>query len=113
MCHDRRGDLETGYETEHVTIYAKHDVSMMLYRRKVGGALSLAEGRRHTREGRLQNLRETTNVQHREMEEMQNECERILRGFAKLDRMEEEENEMTMALDMQIKSVLAKVSTYH
>ena len=74
------------------------------------GALPLSERRRRTREGRLRILRETTNVQHREMEEMQNEHERISRGFAELDRREEEDDEMTMALDMQIKSVLAKVS---
>jgi hypothetical protein len=43
------------------------------------------------------------------MEEMQNEREHISRGFAELDRREEEDNEMTMALDMQIKYVLAKV----
>ena len=69
----------------------------------------LAKRRHRTREGRLQNLRETANVQHREMEEMQNECEQISRGFSELDRREEEDNEMTMALDMQIKSVLTKV----
>ena len=71
--------------------------------------MSLAERGRRTREGRLQNLRETTNVQPREMEEMRNERKHILRGFAELDRREEEDNEMTMALDMQIKSVLVKV----
>jgi hypothetical protein len=43
------------------------------------------------------------------MEEMRNEHERISRGFAELDRREEEDNEMTMALDMKIKSVLTKV----
>ena len=71
----------------------------------------LAKRRHRTREGRLQNLRETTNIQRHEMEEMQNEGEHISRGFAELDRREEEDNEMTMALDMQFKSVLAKVST--
>jgi hypothetical protein len=49
----------------------------------------------------------------REVDEMRLERERLTIGFEELDRREEEDDEETMALGMQIKSVLAKVRLRH
>ena len=50
--------------------------------------------------------------QQGEASEMQTETERIREECCGMDRREEEDDEETVALNMQIKSVLAKVSYY-
>jgi hypothetical protein len=110
---ERSRELEARFEAEHAPAYAEHDVSTSLYTARLGGALESSRRRRRIREERLSDLRERTESQMREADEMRLERERISIGFAELDRREEEDDEETMALGMQIKSVLAKVRSRH
>ena len=71
--------------------------------------LVAAQRKKQRRETKLQSLKEQTERQTRESIEMRTECERIRDECMELDRREEEDDEETVALSMQIKSVLAKV----
>jgi hypothetical protein len=110
---DRGRDLEARFESEHAPAYAEHDVRASLYATRLEGALESAKRKRRVREDRLRSLVERTENHMREVDEMRLERERLSIGFEDLDRREEEDDEETMALGMQIKSVLAKVRLRH
>jgi hypothetical protein len=110
---DRRRELGARFDADHAPAYAEHDVRASLYAARLGCALESAERRRRVREGRLRSLGERTESHMREVDEMRLERERLTIGFEELDRREEEDDEETMALGMQIKSVLAKVRLRH
>ena len=106
----RSRDLESRFRSGHgAPAYAEHETRAYLYATMLGDALESAKRRRRDREGRLGRLRERTAGHTREADEIRLERDRISIGFAELDRREEEDDEETMALGMQIKSVLAKV----
>jgi hypothetical protein len=107
--HDMAHDLESKFANVDAKIYAEHDVSTSLHLLTFVKALESAKRTRFLRGERLNTLRERTACHLRDMDEMRLERERITMGFMELDRREEEDDEETMALGMQIKSVLAKV----
>ena len=102
-------DLENEFARDYLPVYSKHSASTSLYLMGCEGKLASAQKKRKQREGRLCTLRTKTNQQRCMVEEMREERTRISRGFAELDRREEEDDEETMALGMQIKDLLAKV----
>ena len=102
-------ELERKFDQEHAPIYAKHDLSTKLYSMQSEATLVAAQRKKQRRETKLQSLKEQTERQNRECIEMRTECERIRDECMELDRREEEDDEETVALSMQIKSVLAKV----
>ena len=106
---DMARDLETKFANVDARVYAEHDVSTSLYSATFVEALESAKRSRRLRGERLDALKERTACHLRDMDEMRLERERITIGFVELDRREEEDDEETIALGMQIKSVLAKV----
>ena len=102
-------DLENKFARDYLPVYSKHIVSTSLYLVECESKLASAQKKRKQREDRLCALRTKTNQQRCMVEEMREERTRISRGFAELDRREEEDDEETMALGMQIKDLLAKV----
>ncbi|KAL3811044.1 hypothetical protein ACHAXA_004555 [Cyclostephanos tholiformis] len=105
----RARDLELTFANVDAKVYAEHDVSTSLYKIMLERKLESAKRRRRLRAERLNCLKERTARHVRDMDEMRLERDRITMGFMELDRREEEDDEETMALGMQIKSVLAKV----
>ena len=103
-------ELEISNE-EQAPIYAKHDISTKLYSMRSEAALIAAQQKKQRREDKLRNLKEHTERQHSEASQMQMEKESIRDECMELDRTEEEDDEETVALSMQIKSVLAKKSS--
>lgn len=109
---DRAREVATTFEEDVAPAYSDHVVSTSLYSTRCERALERARQNRRVREGRLRNLRERTEGQRREADGMRLERDRMDIGFAELDRREEEDDEETMALGMQIKSALAKVGVF-
>ena len=107
---DQSQILENKFAQDYLPMYSKHSVSTSLYLMECESKLASAQKKRKHREERLRTLREKTNQQRNVVDEMREERTRISRGFAELDRREEEDDEETMALGMQIKDLLAKVS---
>ena len=105
----KTNELERKFDQEHAPIYAKHDLSTKLYSMQSEATLVAAQRKKQRRETKLQSLKEQTERQTCESIEMRTECERIQDECMELDRREEEDDEETVALSMQIKSVLAKV----
>jgi uncharacterized membrane-anchored protein YhcB (DUF1043 family) len=107
---DQSQTLENKFAQDYLPMYSKHLVSTSLYLMECESKLASAQKKRKQREERLRTLRAKTNQQRNMVNDMREERTRISRGFAELDRREEEDDEETMALGMQIKDLLAKVS---
>lgn len=107
---DKTRALERLFDAEHAPVYARHDLSTKLYVAKIGSILDAARSRKRRREERLSSLAADVDRMRDDAEAMRNECERIIEKWKELDEREEEEDEEMVALGMQIKSVLAKVS---
>jgi chromosome segregation ATPase len=103
-------ELEISNE-EQAPIYAKHDISTKLYSMRSEAALIAAQQKKQRREDKLRNLKEHTERQHEEANQMRSETESIRDECMELDRTEEEDDEETVGLSMQIKSLLAKKSS--
>ena len=103
------GEIARRHDEEHAPIYAAHDLSTRLHSMRSEARLVAAQGRKRRREGRLRGLGDRTGRQRGEAGEMRTETDRIREERAEMDRREEEDDEETVALNMQIKSVLAKV----
>lgn len=104
-------ELEISIDEEQVPIYAKHDISTKLYSMRSEAALIAAQQKKQRREDKLRNLKEHTERQHKASQTMRMETESIRDECMELDRTEEEDDEETVALSMQIKSLLAKKSS--
>eukprot|EP00581_Thalassiosira_minuscula_P018190 CAMPEP_0183717328 /NCGR_PEP_ID=MMETSP0737-20130205/10975_1 /TAXON_ID=385413 /ORGANISM="Thalassiosira miniscula, Strain CCMP1093" /LENGTH=231 /DNA_ID=CAMNT_0025946745 /DNA_START=80 /DNA_END=775 /DNA_ORIENTATION=- len=104
----RTKELERKFDEEHAPIYAKHDLSAKLYSMRSEACLIAAQRKKQRREEKLRNLNEQTERQRGEASEMRTETERIREECSEMDRREEEDDEETVALNMQIKSMLAK-----
>lgn len=104
-------NLENKFAQDYLPMYSKHSVSTSLYLMECEHTLASAQTKRKQREEQLSTLRTKTNQQRNMVEEMREERTHISRGFAELDRREEEDDDETMALGMQIKDLLTKVST--
>ncbi|KAL7523054.1 hypothetical protein ACHAXR_000008, partial [Thalassiosira sp. AJA248-18] len=87
---------------------AKHDLSTKLYSMRSEACLVAAQKKKQRREEKLRSLKEQAEHQWIEAREMRTEKERINEECMDMDRREEEDDEETVALNMQIKSVLAK-----
>ena len=105
---DKTTELKRTVEDKHAPIYAKHDLSTKLYSMRSEACLVAAQRKKQRREGKLSSLKEQTNRQSEEASMMRVEKEQIHEECLELDRREEEDDEETVALNMQIKSVLAK-----
>ena len=101
-------ELEVKFDKEHAPIYAKHDLSTKLYSMKSEATLIAAQRKKQRRETKLSNLKEQTHRQTKEAEDMRTETERIRDECLELDHREEEDDEETVALSMQIKTLLSK-----
>lgn len=110
QCQESAQNLENKFAQDYLPMYSKHSVSTALYLMECEHTLASAQKKRKQREERLCTLRTKTNQQRCMVEEMRLERTRISRGFAELDRREEEDDDETMALGMQIKDLLTKVS---
>ncbi|KAL9179932.1 hypothetical protein ACHAXT_007902 [Thalassiosira profunda] len=104
----RTTELAKKFDEEHAPVYAKHGVATKLHAMKEGARLAAAEGRKREREDRLATLRERAGRQRGEAGGMRAEAARVREECEERDRREEEDDEETVALAMQIRSVLAK-----
>ena len=105
----RTADLAARFDRDHAPTYAAHDLSTALFARRAEARLVAAQSRKRRREERLLDLAERTARQRREAEEAQATAARVREEREALDRGEGEDDEETVALNMQIKSVLAQV----
>mmetsp|Transcript_258 Transcript_258/g.559 ORF Transcript_258/g.559 Transcript_258/m.559 type:complete len:232 (-) Transcript_258:2026-2721(-) len=103
----RTEDLERRFDEEHAPVYAKHDLSTKLHSMRSEARLVAAQRKKRRREERLRGLADRTERQRGEASEMRTEADRIREECLEMDRREEEDDEETVALNMQIKSVLA------
>ena len=109
VIKSRTQELERNFDEDHAPIYAKHDLSTKLYSMRSEACLVAAQKKKQRREDKLRSLREQTERQRGEANEMLMEKERIQEECMEMDRTEEEDDEETVALNMQIKAILAKV----
>ena len=105
----RTKKLQKKFDEEHAPVYAAHDLSIRLYSMQSESRLIRAQRKKQRREEKLRKLIEQTKCQREKANEIHAERERIRVECLEMDRREEEEDEETVALNMQIKSLLAKV----
>jgi len=103
-------ELRRKFDEEQAPVFAAHDLKSKLHTMRSESTLVAAQRKKARREERLRDLRERTERQSGEAKEHRLEAQSVREGCEEMDRREEEDDEETVALGMQIKSVLAKVS---
>mmetsp|Transcript_1523 Transcript_1523/g.2044 ORF Transcript_1523/g.2044 Transcript_1523/m.2044 type:complete len:271 (+) Transcript_1523:109-921(+) len=89
--------------------YAPHGIRKELYKRRIEGRVRRRQEKRRKRERKLDNLALKAHSYAEEAESMHREREKLREEIREMDEREEREDEEIAALDMQIKSTLAKV----
>lgn len=105
----RSEELKRKFDEEQAPIYAAHAISTKIYSVQSEELFVRAQRRKQQREDLLKQLIDKTRRQREEASEMRAERQRIREECLEMDRREEEEDEETMALNLQVKSIIAKV----
>lgn len=106
----KTNELRSKFDKEHAPLYASHGVSTSLHVMQSEALLVNAEKKKNRREEKMHHLKSDAERQRLETERMREETERLRDDTEGFENREEEEDEEMVALTMQIRQVLSKVS---